>query len=630
MAREKRADVLLRAQTRKYKQDLKEAKKHTRQFAADIKKSLIGGFRGGFGSVAGLATAAGLADVGQEVFAFEEQLIRIDIQAEGAADLDAIRAKAKGLRDDFGLARIATAEVGAELTNLLGGAAADAEKIGVLGTRMVGTGVAARDLAGLAQILDQQFGLGGADDLARGLDQMIAIGKKGSVPLRDMAKVGKQTASVFRRIGADGTKGVGQLAAALQLGEQAFGTPAEAGTGLRAMVEGLQKATIKSAGLRKQLGQVGTESFADLEVSLERLATSEFFTDKEKFLKAFPSAPARTMITALVEGRAAFDKFTESGQRGEEQVVGLKDAQKFARSEVGQLKIAMAGLRGEAEKLFTPERTQAMIKAVKLLSQALGFVIDNWELFLGAFLAAKSAQIGFAIFKWAKASKELAGGLGLAQRLLQKLGTTPTPAGLMPAGAAPGVASTALQKAAGGAIAFGTGFGVGQLIGEEIVRKKQKRFATKQTQQKKALKERDVAFEAAQRLIEGGGVSTEGVIDPQLLRSLRVAKITGRELTPLQQAAETSLAGFEVPKAITSAGGFVDALTDAAESRRGPERKRFVETDESLIEAFRNIQEANLQAIRELANRPIEVKIGADTVATAVQEAPRNNRSPAP
>lgn len=636
----RRADVELRLLNRRYKRDLKRAQRDTQGFAKRAKASLISGFKGGFGALAAFGTAGGLAEAGQDVFAFEESLKRLDIQAKGAADIAALRKEGDRLRDTLGLSKTESLKAATELTNLLGAASATDAKMNLLSNVMVGTGAEMKALAGLAQIFDQQFDLKSPEQLAAGFSSMIAIGKKGSVPLKAMAAVGKQSAAVFARVGDDGARGVQQLAAALQIAEQSFGTPAEGATGLKAFVEGLAEATQKVPSLRKAIGQVDTESFKGLDNALDQLAKSKFFTDPRRFRRAFPTAAARTMIRALIEGRKSFDDFVATGEGGVKQQAAFADATNFATSDIGRMKIAMAKLKGEVAAVFTPERIAIMVDIAEGLGVALGFVIDNWKMFLVGFLAIKAVRIGSSLASWSRSARGLAVGLEQVAASGDSAGSS------LGRAAKKGGRFAKIASAIGPALALTVGFEAGQALGGAVVAGKRQRFAAGQQRQQKALSRNERVSLAAQQLASADVVTEAGRLRPEFEASLQQTVAIGGPLTALQRQALVALQGFEeIEKATSSlAAGLIEELK--RKEGIGPKIRQVVtggispdvakgalsaERNQVVIQQIAALGDA-VKAVQAAVERPIEVKVmmDSDVVARANESARAKNRRPAP
>lgn len=676
------ATVRLRLENRRYRRDLKKAEKNTKAFARKAKGSLIAGFKGGFGALAGLATAGGLADIGQDVFKFEEALTRLDIQAKGKADLDAIRESAEKLRRKFGVSAEDVSSAANELVNRLGATAASADKIEVITEAMVASGTSAKDLALLALKLNRAFGLKTADEMREGLSALIEVGKDGSVPLSEMAVVIAQVGSKFAKFGGQGKRAAAELGALIQLavaGGKAggFGTAGEAGTGLSTFIEQLENSEqkLRAMGIRvKQVGADGNKELRPLADILE-LIRKKNLINKRGFVKVFGSGTARNFLAVLLEQTKAI----EGQESALESLVGpalkskatQEDAVKFANSAAGKMKRRWQELRLEIEKVFTPERIELMTEIAGGLGKALGFVIDNWKLFLGAFVAVKALQIGRSLTSWASAARSLAGGLsdvgtsgGRAAKGLRdtrKAGAGPTKKG----------GKGGAGASVGPELAFTGGFVVGQIIGEKIVEGKKGRFEAGKRRQRETLTRNEQVSQAVQSLTRADVVTAGGQLKPEFEKTLQEALKLGTLLTALQRDALVALQGFEEVEKATSSGGAElirkikksegigpktrqiitaaagttpeaaeaaleteragraalqersDALTDRRAARRAAAQQPQAQAD--AIIAMREAA----KALREVADRPVVVKIDSDVVARANEKARDKNRRPA-
>lgn len=205
---------------------------------------------------------------------------------------------------------------------------------------------------------------------------------------------------------------------------------------------------------------------------------------------------------------------------------------------------------GEAELIV-----ESIKEAVRDLAPVLEFVVDKIEYFVAAFAAMKLAQWAAGLRGIAKGFKDVAASANQA------------------GSAASGVGGK-LGKAIGGVAALTGGFAAGQAIGGSVVEARQSRFEAGKARQRAALSEAERAAEATQELIEAGLVSQAGVLDPSFERELRAAQAAGGELSPLQEAARTALAGFEEARA--ASGSSSAALKERITG--GPERKFLVQS----------------------------------------------------
>lgn len=645
------ATVRLRLENRRFRRDLKKAEKNTKAFAKKAKGSLIAGFRGGFGALAAFGTAGGLADIGQDVFAFEEALTRLDIQAKGVADLDAIRESAENLRRKFGVSAEDVSSAATELVNRLGATAASADKIEVITEAMVASGSSAKDLALLALKLNKAFGLKSADEMREGLSALIEVGKAGSVPLSEMAVVIAQVGSKFAKFGKQGKEAAAEIGALIQLavaGGKAggFGSATEAGTGLGTFIDQLENSEqgLRAMGITiKTVGADGGRKLKPLDDILEQIRKKNLI-NKRGFTKVFGSATARNFLAVLLEQTKAVEG-QESALKGLVRV-GLEskatneDATKFANSAAGKMKRRWQELRLEIEKVFTPERIELMTEIAGGLGKALGFVIDNWKLFLAAFVAVKAVHIGSALASWSRNAKGLAAGLEQVAASADGAGAS------LGSAAKKGGRFAKIARAIGPALALTLGFEAGQALGEAVVGGKKERFAAGQARQQKTLTRNERVSLAAQQLASAGAVTTGGKLTPEFESTLQETIKIGGQLTELQRQALVALQGFEeVEKASSSLSaellrqvkrqeGVGPKVRQIVTAGITPERAKgalSAERERAAKQQLAALNEAT-KALTAAVEQPIEVKVmvDADVIAQANEKARDKNRRPTP
>lgn len=661
MTKAAKADVMLRALTSKYTKDLKKAEKETKDFAKSAKNSLVSGFKGGFGALAGLGTAGGIADIASDVVAFEQSLVRLQIQAKGAADLDAIRSASTRLALGLGVTRNSVVEAANALTNRLGPAAATADKIEVLTEAHVATGASMEDLALLVLKLDKAFGLKTADEWREGLSAMIEVGKAGSVPLNEMATVIAQSGSQFARFGKQGKEAAAEIGALIQLavaGGKAggFGSAAEAGTGLRAFITQLDQSEqgLRAMGIKvKEVGADGNKQFRPMANILADIRKKNL-VNKAAFTQVFGSSQARDFLSILLEQEDALRELTKVGV---ESKASQEDAQAFANSSAGKMQRAWQALRLEIEQVFTPERLATMVEIAEALGVALGFVVDNWKLFLAGFLAIKGAQLGRSLLAWSRNAKGLAGNLAEVAAGAKNAGTEL--GAMAPAGGTPKKKGGRLGKlaaAVGPELALTGGLIAGQMLGGAIVGERQERFAAAKKRQQESLSQNARVSEAMLALTDAGVVTEGGQLAPEFEQQLQTTLASGGPLTELQRQALLALQGFEeVEKASAGVfgggGGFSREMR--AELKKqfgvdlGPKTRQVITSAEGLTpelaaarlaEADARATMAALQAefadlaasMREIAGRPIELRVDGNVVAQANENAQTHKRRPAP
>ena len=233
------ASSVMRADNKRLSRDLAKSRSMFKRTFGRIGRGIKSSLKGVLSPIGVGAGVAGLVVVGREVLAFEQSLDDVAIQGDvSEKKMAELRATIDRLSREFGISRNVIAGASLELVNLLGASGASAETLEVLTRAAFATGAPVEELAGLVLSLRKQFGI--AEDDAVGLEAalgaIILAGKKGSIPLGEMNLILQQTSAQFKEFSAAGTAGVAQLAATLQILRNSFGSAAEAGTGLNALL----------------------------------------------------------------------------------------------------------------------------------------------------------------------------------------------------------------------------------------------------------------------------------------------------------------------------------------------------------------------------------------------------------
>jgi hypothetical protein len=404
-------DLILRASDRKFKADLRARQRDLKDFAAKSKDILRSGFAAGIGGFAGFASAQGIAQFGRQVLSNEEALTRLGIQANMSAEqLAKVRAVAEQTGREFGVGTAKVIEAGNAIINLEGAAGFSAEKMRVLAQAAVATGANMSDLAGVGFALKNAFKIESAKDLSRALSAVTEAGKQGSIPLNEMSTVLQQIAVNFSKVGAAGVDGAADLAAAMQVARNSFGSASETGTGLKAFIDQLEQNSDKfrAFGVRvTKIGKDGKERLRPIREILDDIADSKIMKRNRFKTMLFGSSEARQFLEALLANRDGFNQLADAARNSNAVQV---DSQKFLQSTAGRLQVAIAQAKGELEALFTPERLEKFVTLVETgLVPALDFALDH----------AKAIGLAIAGWKIAEASKAM---LGFAGALGQGVG----------------------------------------------------------------------------------------------------------------------------------------------------------------------------------------------------------------
>lgn len=592
------------------------------KFGKSAGRKLRAGFTAATGGLLAFGTFEGLASLGREALTLDKTLTRIGIQAGGAVNLDKLRAGAARLGKDLGVGRGAMVEVVNEIVNLEGAAGVSVAKMELLGRASVATGANLKDLAGLSFGLNNAFQFDNMAEAEKALSGVIEAGKAGSVPLGKLNVVMQQQAKNFARFGASGAEGAIQLAAFFQVARRGFGSEGEAGTGMKSFFDQIEQNEGKIKGLGAVLrksGKVGKGEFLDiLDIfdELERVGA----TKHKFFTQAFTSSEARQFLRT-VEGERKTRKVDGKKLLGLDDIIAAgkksnavqEDSAKFLESRAGRMEKSLTRVKEAFLDLATPENLESFAQAASKVATAIEFIADSIPAMVAGFAAFKA--LGMARHFGAVAASAAAAAADIVD-----------PTERLAAQGKAGKAGRA-QKALGGLGAGLVGFGVGQVIGGAVVGARQEEFARQKAQQEAALTETERASAATLALVEAGLVSEEGTLDPAFARQLRVKQLRGQELSPLEQAGETALAGFEEVR--TASSGIASQLGFVR--RGGPTRRALVSTEEGVFTATMQAQQdALMQILEELKRRPdTVVEVDGEAIIRATENSQNKKRAPA-
>jgi hypothetical protein len=354
------------------------------------------------GSVAvGVAAAMGASL--RRVIAFEDSLDAIRVQA-GATE-----SQTAGLRNQInatskatGISREEIAGAVDALVNLQGASAAIGDvgikNISLMGRAAKATGASGEDLAGVMFALKNAFDISSPEEMERALSAVTAIGKDASVPLSQLGGVLQKVAVKFKNVSAGGVAGAADLTAALQIAREAFGSPEETATGLKATITALlgQSREFKKFGVQVfDVGKNGERSLKPLREILDQIGESDLATRPDLLKKALGSAEALDFTNALIGNRQAWDDMAVSAL---ESTSIQTDFLARAGSQAGQVQIALNELKLAQDEAFTPERLAGYIEGLKagvdLLVKTINFFSDVGESIgdLGAFVVERGIQ----------------------------------------------------------------------------------------------------------------------------------------------------------------------------------------------------------------------------------------------
>lgn len=346
---------------------------------------------------AGLTAAGGgivaAAGVGlKEALDFNAILSDIEIQsglsAEGMAKFQAALEEVSAKTT---ISRVDLAATGKVLVDLLGPAGASAEILDLVARAAIASGAEAKDLAGLISALKDSFDidLTDIDALEESLSGALAAGKAGKIPLQEMSTVLQEVSSDFAKVSTGGPAAMALLVSAMQTARTAFGSTAQAGTGLKSGITALitRAAELKKLKIDVFVGKGQELRLAEFTTIIDKLSKLNI----QQLTDALGSSEAAKFFFAFRdEGRKSFDAI-------EDAAVGATDiVDDFGkRTETQGFKIAksMNDVKLAVSDAFQPERIQILVDGLSLVAAGAGKAVDALEA-IGTFLGETAATIG--------------------------------------------------------------------------------------------------------------------------------------------------------------------------------------------------------------------------------------------
>ena len=399
MALDRKAELVLGADHRRLKRDLAHATREMHTFGRNAGERLRSGFSASVGSLATLGSAAGLAAIGKDVLAVDENLTRMGIQAgKSDAEMGRFRHSATEIGLEFGMTRESVVSAASAMVDLMGAEAATVENMNLLARASTATGAAVTDLAGTYYALDNAFDFQNMKDAEQALSGVIEAGKQGSIPLAEMSAVLQQQATSLAKL----TRNASDAASVLQIVRKGFGSAAEAGTGVKALVNTLEGSAdkLRSLGIRVYTKDAdGNRVLRELDTLLDQVDKHDLFNNRN-YVWAMGSAEARKALEMLVQHRQKLDEIREAARRSN---AVQEDSAKFLSSSAGRMRLALARMRHEVESLFTPERLQQFTHAAELLADGLGYAVDHVEELAAAIGTLYALRFTAAVVGWTRA-----------------------------------------------------------------------------------------------------------------------------------------------------------------------------------------------------------------------------------
>lgn len=383
--------VELGVNDRKLDSGLRKSEKSFKRFGKKIGSGLKRAFSAA-SLIGGGSAAFGFAAVGRDVLDFEDALNRIEIQAGmTGAETDAMRTSMLVMSKATGISRGEVAGAGTALINLTGDIDFTRESLGVLTEATVATGASVEDLAGLAFSLNKSFGLESAEDMERGLSAIIEAGKKGAIPLGQMTLVLQQLSKDFSNLSGEGVAGAADLASALQVLRPSFGSAAEAGTGLKGMLNSFKKNSkkFKKAGIDIfEIDENGVEQFRSIREILDDFEKAKVSKSKSGLIKIMGRSEGALAFETLRSSREEFERLSSLARDSN---AIEDDAAKRRNSQAFKLNKAWNDIKETIAKVFTSERIEKFVEAIEKIASLVGVIVDNLK---GAALVFAALKIG--------------------------------------------------------------------------------------------------------------------------------------------------------------------------------------------------------------------------------------------
>lgn len=237
------------------------------------------------------------------------------------------------------------------------------------------SGASMSDVSGAAAALGDALKIS-PEEMEATFSGLITQGKAGAVSLKDFAAELSSLAPKFARFqGSMGRGGALQLGAAFQVARKGFGSASEAATGLEAMMGALSTnaAKFEKSGVRVfDVHKDGTKTFRNLRDIVGDIGKSNLAKDPTLLTKAFGSKEAEGTYNQLNRLAPLYDQISVAGENTTAVQVDLAARMD---SSAGRIDKAFNEIKVSLAEAFTPERIEAVIKAVSSLAEGLSKVI---------------------------------------------------------------------------------------------------------------------------------------------------------------------------------------------------------------------------------------------------------------
>lgn len=375
----RRASLEFTASDRKLARDLARTQRRIRRWSKRAAGTVGGGFRSGFGQLASFASVSGIASAADDSARFAEGIERLGIQANLSREQTAaFSGEIAKLSDRTGVGRNALLGGAARFVSLTGNVDGARASLDLFARTSVATGASIDDVAATAAALRDNLNIG-PRDMEKALSGLVVQGKAGAIELRELATLLSGIAPQMTRFGVDGTEGLAELGAALQVVRKGFGSGSEAVTGLNALMTKLAKNQgrlaahgVKVFDKNPKTGERRMRRFRDI---VDDISKSPMMKDDGALLDALGSSEATRAMEQLLK---APELFADLQQKSLEGGTIQRDYLRFQTSAAGKYKRQMQRVREAIAEAFTPERIAAFAEvlggAVKLAQGLVGAV----------------------------------------------------------------------------------------------------------------------------------------------------------------------------------------------------------------------------------------------------------------
>lgn len=356
------AQIVLTADPAPLDRGLKRSKSSLDAFKKSVGRSFGDLFStlktaGGIGGI-GIAGLFGVEAV--KALKFQENLTRLGIASgQSGEQMATLAGHVKSLSDSSGVAREDLLGAANAFFALTGDARGASDNLALFSKVQRATGAEMDDLARTAAALQQNLKISPAE-LEKSFSILIRGGKAGAIELKDVAQLLASFAPLAAQFeGGLGTSGLADIAAALQLARQGFGTSAEAATGLEALMGSIVKHAdrLKSGGVEVfNTDKNGNKTLKSLQAIVESIGKSKLAKDPMLLVKAFGTKEAYQTYLQLVKVKGAWGDLADS-TKGATDVA--QDYAAFNESTAGKISIAWNQIKNQIAETFTPERLAA-------------------------------------------------------------------------------------------------------------------------------------------------------------------------------------------------------------------------------------------------------------------------------